>query len=46
MGDQRESDLNLLDLQLESNIDTESVAQISNRKYPRKMFKKSVLFKD
>ena len=46
MGDQRESDLNLWDLQLVSNIDTESVAQIFNRKYPQKMFKKSVLFKD
>ena len=46
MGDQRESDLNLLDLQLVSNIGTQSVAQISIRKYPRKMFKISVLFKD
>ena len=46
MGDQRESDLNLLDPQLESNIDTQSVAQISISKYPRKMLKISVLFKD
>ena len=46
MSDKRESDLNLLHLQRMSKIDIQSVAQIFIRKYPRKMFKKSVLFED
>ena len=44
MCDKRESDLNLLHLQRISNIDIQSVAQMFIRKYPRKMFKKFVLF--
>ena len=46
MGVKRESDLNLLHLQRISNIDIQSVAQMFIRKYPQKMFKKSVLLED
>ena len=46
MGNKTESDLNLLHLQRISNIDIQSVAQMFIRNYPRKMFKKSVLFED
>ena len=46
MGDKRESDLNLLHLQLISNMAIQSVDQIFIRMYPRKMLKKSVLFEE
>ena len=46
MGDQRESDLNLLHLQQILNIDIQSAVQMFIRKYPQEMFKKSVLFED
>ena len=46
MGDKKESDLNLLHLQQILNIDIQNAAQMFIRKYPQKMFKKSVLFED
>ena len=44
VGDKRESHLNQLHPQQISNIDIQSVTQMFNRKYPQKIFKKSVLF--
>ena len=46
MGDKRGSDLNLLHLQQILNIDIQNAAQMCIRKYPQKMFNKSVLFED